>query len=450
MGHILKAGLHGSGYLKNATVPACLIAGNDGLKPEDMVAADLEISKGKLVRILPAGTPTGLHGTFDLDGSLVLPTLVDLHTHLDKGHVWQRKSNPDGSFQSALRAVGEDRVANWSAEDLRARIEFALKSAYAHGTSAIRTHLDSLPPQDGISWPLFEEIRGEWAGRIDLQGVCLFGIDRLMEDGRTYLDGIAGRVAAAGGVMGAVTYMVPGLDRHLEAVFRAAMERGLDLDFHVDETLDPSADSLRHIAETAIRVGFEGRIVCGHCCSLSVHGEEEAVKTLDLLARAGIAIVSLPMCNMYLQDRQAGRTPRRRGVTLLHEMRARGIPVAVASDNTRDPFYAYGDLDLVEVYAQATRILHLDHPVADWVSTVTTTPADIMNVSHGRLRPGAPADLILFQARNWNELLSRPAGPREVIREGYSIDSTLPDYRELDHLMQDPLMQDPLMQERQA
>ncbi|WP_299809830.1 cytosine deaminase [uncultured Roseibium sp.] len=445
MGHILNAGLHGSGYLKNATIPACLIAGNDGLNPEklnpeklnndDLIAADLEISQGKLVRILPAGTPTGLHGTFDLDGGLVLPTLVDMHTHLDKGHVWPRKANPDGSFQGALEAVGEDRTANWSAEDLRARIEFALKSAYAHGTSAIRTHLDSLPPQDAITWPLFAEIQAEWADRIDLQGVCLFGIDRLVDDGRSYLSSIADRVAAAGGVMGAVTYMVPNIDMHLETVFRAAMERGLDLDFHVDETLDPAAVTLRHIAETAIRLGFEGKIVCGHCCSLSVHEEGEAEKTLDLLAEAGIAIVSLPMCNMYLQDRQAGRTPRRRGVTLLHEMRARGIPVSVASDNTRDPFYAYGDLDLVEVYAQATRILHLDHPIADWISSVSSTSADIMNVPHGRLRPGAPADLILFRARSWNELLSRPAGPREVIREGYSIDNTLPDYRELDHLM---------------
>ncbi|PVB60696.1 cytosine deaminase [Labrenzia sp. 011] len=439
MGRILTAGLHGSGYLKNATIPACLIAGQDGpavQDPGDLIAADLEIADGKLVRILPAGTPAGLHGVFDLDGGLVLPTLVDLHTHLDKGHIWPRKANPDGTFQGALQAVGDDRTANWTAQDLRARMEFALKSAYAHGTSAIRTHLDSLPPQDAVTWPLFEEIRDEWAGRIDLQGVCLFGIDRLMEDGRSYLECIADRVATAGGVLGAVTYMVPGLDRLLEAVFRAAMERGLDVDFHVDETLDPAAVSLRHIAETAIRTGFQGRIVCGHCCSLSVHDEAEAAKTLDLVARAGIAIVSLPMCNMYLQDRQAGRTPRRRGVTLLHEMRARGIPVAVASDNTRDPFYAYGDLDLVEVYTQATRILHLDHPIADWIGTVTGVPADIMNVPHGRLRPGAPADLVLFRARDWNELLSRPCGPREVVRAGYSIDSTLPDYRELDPLMQ--------------
>ena len=52
---------------------------------------------------------------------------------------------------------------------------------------------------------------------------------------------------------------------------------------------------------------------------------------------------------MYLQDRIPGRTPRWRGVTLVHELRAAGVPVSVASDNTRDPFYAYGDMDMVEV-----------------------------------------------------------------------------------------------------
>ena len=70
------------------------------------------------------------------------------------------------------------------------------------------------------------------------------------------------------------------------------------------------------------------------------------------------------MCNMYLQDRVAGRTPRWRGVAPLHELDAAGVTVMVASDNTRDPFYAYGDLDMLEVYREATRILHFDHSAA--------------------------------------------------------------------------------------
>ncbi|TYC56441.1 cytosine deaminase [Rhodobacterales bacterium] len=436
MAAVSKSGVSGTALLTNATVPACLIAGTTADDPGALLRMDLGVADGRLTAMGPAGSLPRRDDVpvFYLDGGLVLPTLVDLHTHLDKGHIWPRKPNPDGLFQSALTAVGEDRVANWSAEDVRARMEFALKCAFAHGTSAIRTHIDSLPPQDSISWPVFEEVRSDWAGRIDLQAVCLFGIDRLMTDD-AYLPSITRTVSAAGGIMGAVTYMVPDLDRHLESVFRAAMENGLDLDFHVDETLDPTAVTLRHIAETALRLGFEGRIVCGHCCSLSVHAQDEADRTLDLLAQAGIAVVSLPMCNLYLQDRGAGRTPRRRGITLLHEMRARGIPVAVASDNTRDPFYAYGDLDLVEVFTQATRIGHLDHPTGDWVSCITTTPADLMSVPHCRLAEGRSADMILFAARNWNELLSRPGGPREVLRKGRTIDATLPDYRELDHLV---------------
>ena len=56
-------------------------------------------------------------------------------------------------------------------------------------------------------------------------------------------------------------------------------------------------------------------------------------------------------------------------------MKARGINVSFASDNTRDPFYAYGDLDMVEVLREATRIGHLDHTGTDWVQSVLTNPA---------------------------------------------------------------------------
>ena len=52
------------------------------------------------------------------------------------------------------------------------------------------------------------------------------------------------------------------------------------------------------------------------------------------------------------RDQRGERTPRWRGVTLLHELRSHGIPVALASDNTRDQFFAYGDLDMLEVFNQ--------------------------------------------------------------------------------------------------
>ena len=403
---------------------------------EGFASAALDITDGSIAEIRPANSVAEGSAIVDCRGGIAFPSFVDCHTHIDKGHIWTRKPNPDGSFPGALNAVGEDRAARWSAEDVERRMEFSLACAYAHGTRALRTHLDSVPPQEDISWPVFDTVRERWKGRIELQAACLFGIDEARDE--SWFNRLADTVARHRGILGAVTYMVPEIDSLLDRMFAKAIDLGLELDFHADETDDINAVSLDRIADAALRHGFEGRILVGHCCSLARQPDDRVKATLDKVARAGLSVVSLPMCSMYLRDRRPdASTPRGRGVTLLHEMAARGINVAVASDNTRDPFYAYGDLDMLEVYRESTRILHFDHPVGDWPATVTANPARAMGLGDaGLLAPGGKADLVLFRGRSLTELLSRPESDRTVIRNGKAIDAALPDYSELDDLME--------------
>ena len=407
--------------LDNVTIPACLLG-----QPGDLVRTSLSITGDRITN--QPGQP------IDLRGAMLFPCFTDMHTHLDKGHIWPRAPNPDGTFMGALTTVGADRTANWTAEDVAARMEFALRAAYAHGTSAIRTHLDAIPPQDGISFPVFAAKRAEWAGRITLQAACLIGAGDFSTDGA--FKATADIVAAAGGVLGMVTYPLPDIATRIRDFLAMATERGLSADFHVDETLDPASNTLKLIAEAVIATGFAAPVVVGHCCSLSAMPEPEAMATLDLVAQAGINVVSLPLCNLYLQDRHAGRTPRMRGITLVHEMVARGIPVSFASDNTRDPFYAYGDMDMLEVMREATRIGQLDHSGRNWPLAFTQTPARAIGLEAPGLKPGAAVDLVICRARNWTELFSRPQSDRIVIRSGRQIDRTLPDYADLDPLME--------------
>ncbi len=432
-------GAGGSYWLRDARVPAGLL---DGPAPgpvdrEGLVRVDLSIADGRIAAIAPAGTAA--EGP-SLDGGQVWPGLVDGHTHIDKGHIWPRMPNPDGTFGGAITAVMADRGAKWSIEDMRARADFALRAAYAYGTVAIRTHLDSYMPHAPNAWTRFRALREEWAGRITLQASSIAPLDRFVgEEGAALAD----IVAESGGVLGMVTRLTGGLHDDLPAEFQPmldrffalAEERDLELDLHVDESGETGARALREIAATALRRGFKRPIQCGHCCALSLHPDEFAAETIRLCAEAGIAIIVLPMCNMYLQDRVPGRTPRWRGVTLVHEMRAAGIPVSVASDNTRDPFYAYGDLDMVEVFRESARILHLDHPFGDWPRAAAATPAAAMGLrDHGSIRVGAVADLILFRGRVMTELLSRPQSDRIVLRAGRVLEAELPDWRELDPL----------------
>ncbi|WP_102107066.1 cytosine deaminase [Oceaniglobus roseus] len=407
--------------LENVTVPACLLD-----QPGDLVRTSISLAGGRI-----AG-PQNI--AIDMGGAMVLPAFVDMHTHLDKGHIWNRAPNPDGTFDGALATVAKDREANWSAGDVRRRADFALRCAFAHGTRAIRTHLDSIPPQDDISWPVFRELRADWADRIALQASCLIGCDRVDLDGS--FRHTAELVAQSGGVLGMVTYPVPDLKARLTGFLKLAEKHGLSVDFHVDETMDPEAETLRLIAQTVLETGFAAPVVVGHCCSLSTQDEARALDTIALVAKAGLHVVSLPMCNLYLQDRRAGRTPRNRGITLVHEMKAAGVNVSFASDNTRDPFYAFGDLDMLEVLRQATRIGHLDHSDPDWVNAVLANPARACGFDAPSLAEGAPADLSIFNARTWTELFARPQSDRIVLRQGKQIGRKLPDYAELDDLME--------------
>lgn len=433
-------------HVRRARVPASLLppalapASLDPLEPS--ILCDVTISGEKIAAVAPS--PAGpspppadsspAAREFDAAGAFVFPGLVDAHVHLDKTHTWHRAPNRTGTFAEALATLADD-TWHWTDSDLRLRTGFALRTAWAHGTRAIRTHLDSRFPGAEASHALLAALRAEWRGRIELQTVSLCpGEVYATAEGEKIAD-LAVRHGAS--ALGGFMQMSPELPAHYERLIAIARERRLGLDLHVDENDQPGAECLRLCAEAVLRAGFEFPVVCGHCCSLAVQPAARARATIALVREARLGIVSLPLCNVYLQDRRTAgtafpRSPLWRGLTLLRDLLDAGVPVACASDNVRDAFHAFGDYDLMEVYQQGVRLAHLDAGLADSVRVVTSTPAELMGLpAYGRIAPGAPAHLVVFAARRFSELLSRTAAPRRCI-DGEEIHAAPPpDFAEL-------------------
>jgi len=429
-------------WLRNVRVPVYLLNDDDGAiavsaNTDGMVLVNIKISSGIIDQIVVSGCiELDDIPTVDLQGKQIWPCFIDVHTHLDKGHIWERSPNLKGTFEEALLAIFKDEET-WTTEDIYRRMEFGLKCSYVHGTKAIRTHLDSAGKLTDINWDVFKTLRKAWENRLILQAVSLASLDYYLTAAGEKL---VNKVAESAGILGGVAYINPDLDQQIERIFAMAKDRNLNLDFHVDENGEAESICLYKIAEAALKYQFEGKIICGHCCSLAVQPEDIVQKTLELVKAADIGIVSLPMCNLYLQDRQYDqsqypKTPRWRGITLVHELKQMGISVAFASDNCRDPFYGFGDHDGLEVFKMAVRICHLDRPFQDWLSSVTKTPADFMGLPDvGRIGVGMAADFIIFQGRYLSEILSRSQSDRMVIRNGKILEEKLPDYAELDQL----------------
>ena len=419
--------------LRNLRCPRVTVANHQlSCISDGLVEVDLVIDRSEIKSVKPAGSGVVLTTDIDMAHAMVWPCMVDCHTHLDKGQVWSRSPNADGNFDGASQAAYRESMRPAFTTDVYKRVEFSLRTAYAHGTCAIRSHVDGNPNNFSQVFDQLTELSNTWADRITLQ-LCPFSDISDSIEWLSYLATCAAKQPY--GVFSSFVYPTPCLDAQLDTVVQLADSKGLALDFHADENLNPESHCLRAIARSVLRNKFDGPVLVGHCCALSTQPAEEVSKTLDLVAAAGIGIVALPLCNAYLMDRHQAQTPRNRGTAPVHEARSRGIEVAIGSDNVRDAFYAYGDLDVPELFRDSIRMMQLDHPVGDWPGTVTSTAAKLIGEPElGTIRNGSQADLVLFEARNWSEFVARPHSSRIVLRSGSMINTTPPEFSELDHL----------------
>lgn len=424
MSQTARERLRGTWFV-NARVPAALVNGF-ALRDTagDLAALDFGITADGALT-----SERGEARAVDLDGRIVLPTFVDSHVHLDKAYIVDRTGIPHGGLMDAVGLSMAD-ASNRTVADLQRRMTRALKRAFQNGTSAMRTHLDTpVMPAQSPAWQVLCDMRQNWADRIALQAVALMALDRV--DSPDFSERCR-QIAEFRGILGA--FIVPGsaTPERLDALFRAARDAGLTVDFHVDETLDPGANELELICDSILRTGFAGQVVAGHCCSLRSATPEDRARIIGKIAQSGVHIVSLPHSNLFLQDRVAGTTPARRGITAARELAAAGASIHFASDNVQDPFYPYGDFDMFDVFRTAVNAAHLQTDMIGWLARQTQTAARACGFDHhGRIVAGAPADLILFDARTGQDLMSRPAQDRVVLRAGLPVQSSPLNLREL-------------------
>jgi cytosine deaminase len=123
-------------WLSRANVPPSL----RDLATPGLVA--LQLQDGHIARVLPQAEfdarPPSDVPVLDLDGSTVLSAFVDPHTHLDKGDLCAAGLAPERDLFAAIALVRGD-YGHWSAAELERRMDFALRTAYAHGTRALNS-----------------------------------------------------------------------------------------------------------------------------------------------------------------------------------------------------------------------------------------------------------------------------------------------------------------------
>jgi cytosine deaminase len=129
-------------------------------------------------------------------------------------------------------------------------------------------------------------------------------------------------------------------------------------------------------------------------------------------------MVTNPLDNAVLQGR-FDTGPIRRGHTRIKELQAAGVNVCIGHDSVMDPWYPLGYGDPLQA---AFVLVHFGQMSGDaelrrLIEMITVNPAAALGLPDYGLRPGGPADLVVFDAPTEADAL-RLVAPRTLVLRG--------------------------------
>jgi cytosine/creatinine deaminase len=371
-------------------------------------------------------TDVSADNVIDARGGLLLPAFIDTHVHLDKVLTRDRLAEHDGTLRGAIDSIHAAKRL-YTVDEVRERAVEVIRTSVLTGTTRLRSHVDvdtigSLTPLHGV-----RAAAQECSSIADVQTIAFPQEGIVRDPGTEQL--LVEAMQQGADVVGGMPHWERSEDEqreHVRICFDIAERFGADVDMHVDETDDGSVRTLGVVAEETTRRGWHGRVTVGHVCALAAADQDYANRVIAQCAAAEITVVANPVTNLVLQGR-GDRGLIRRGTTRIRELMAAGVNVAFGQDCVSDGFYPFGRGDMLEVALISAHTAHLT--TADELSAaleaVTNAPATAWRLggTYG-LRPGARADLQLYAAPTWPEVLRRQDAPTHVWHRGRLVATT--------------------------
>lgn len=381
---------------------------------------DVAVSDGRVTEVSSSIDVVEGDHVIGLDGGLVLPAMVEPHAHLDKALTADRVPNLTGDLMGAIDAwIAAAGRGEFGIDEMTERAVAALSKLLWSGVTLVRTHVNV-----GVGDPDFVNLRAvraaveRMAGLVDVQIVALMHSPLAGAEGRENRRLLAEALEIGVDLVGGCPHLERDGAGMIDVAIDAAIEAGVGLDLHVDETLDASMSTLGGLARRVGDRGFTGPVNASHCVSLSVQPIEQQRRVAREVASAGVSVVALPQTNLFLQGREH-EVAMPRAIAPIDLLRDAGVVVAAGADNVQDPFNPMGRSDPLETGALLVMTAH-QRPEAAF-ELVSSDARRVLGVQSAGLEVGDVADLVVIDAGSIREALADATPSRRVFRQGVEV-----------------------------
>ncbi|MBS0642397.1 MAG: amidohydrolase family protein, partial [Proteobacteria bacterium] len=340
------------------------------------------------------------------EGRILLPGLIESHTHLDKsllGLPWYRNEVGPRLMD---KIDNERQVRRTLPIDPRQQSERQARLAVSHGVTHIRSHID-VDIECGVAG--IEGVLATRAALADIVGIDIVAFPQsglLIRPGTLALLEDALRLGAEtiGGLDPCAIDRDP--KGHLDAIFGLAERYGRGVDIHLHEPGEMGAFSMELIIERTRALGMAGRVMISHAFCLGMPDPSVVEPLIAALAESGIAI-----CTTGSPSRP---------VPAVKRLVQAGVTICGGSDGVRDTWQPYGNSDMLEraMFIGLRNNFRRDDELAMALATCTTEAAKALDLKDYRLAVGGFADFVLVSAETVAEAVAQRPGARTVVRRG--------------------------------
>ncbi len=372
-----------------------LVLANGRISGHAGAISDIGVLDGRIVAVAPHLVSEGpIH---DLGGRLVVPGLVETHIHLDKSGLTERCDCPGGTLAEAVAAVATAKLG-FTEDDVYLRASQTLEKAVLHGVTRMRTHVEVDPRVGLTSLRALLRLKRDYAWAIDLS-LCAFPQEGLLDDPGCEAVLIAALEAGAD-LVGGAPYMDRDSHGHIARIFAIARRFDVDIDFHLDFSLDPRHLDVEEVCRLTDVHGLGGRVAVGHVTKLSALPTDRFDAIARRLAASGVAVTVLPATDLFLTGRDHDHDIPR-GVAPVHRLLAHGVTCSISTNNVLNPFTPFGDGSLVRIANLYANVAQVGSPagLASCLDMITFGPARLMRLRDYGVAPGLPADLVVLDCQ---------------------------------------------------
>lgn len=370
---------------------------------------DIAVGTGQIVAVSSSPqVQVGSGKTHDLGGRLVLPGFVDGHIHLDKGFIgdaWKPHRPCTAGF-SVRERVQFEKEALATAAPIATRAAAMIDLCVSNGTTQMRSHVDI---DAGIGLSHLEQVlavRDAHCDKVSVQIVAFPQSGIVSSSGTADLLDAAVRAGAdlVGGLDPA-GYDAD-IDGHLDVIFGIAERRGVGIDIHLHDGGLLGVFEIEEIARRAKALGLAGKVTISHAYALGEVSRDIVQRTADLLAKAGVAILT--------------NAPGAHAFPPVLLLREAGVNVFAGNDNIRDSWWPYGDGDLLEraMIVGYRSGFNTDAQLATALDMVTVDAARALGLADYGLAEGNAADFVVLDAQHVQEAVVARPKPRDVYKKG--------------------------------